>query len=221
MDNSQIAQNNSVNTQLNQQVVNNPNYISDEDLLAKMWENVKKHEGIPSNPYLDTKGNITGGAGANINNKEDFMKVNFMINGRPATDDEKEKYYYKLRDMSMMVGRNNNFIHRNTRAEDFSAATPLTISNEESYNIAINHMTNDLAHVRQQFSDFDKFPKPLKEVLLDIQYNTGNLTRNNWPKLYQAIDNRDVNGITQNVHRKDVHKQRNDWAESMARSIRF
>ena len=42
LDNSQIVQNNSVNTQLNQQVVNNPNYISDEDLLAKMWENVKK-----------------------------------------------------------------------------------------------------------------------------------------------------------------------------------
>ncbi len=193
----QFAQNEFANTTTDAQYVNNPNYISDENLLAKMWGNVKKYEGIPSNPYLDIKGNITGGAGANINNKEDFMKVNFMINGRPATDTEKEKYFYKLRDMSMMVDRNNNFIHRNTKAEDFSVATPLTIS------------------------DFDKFPEPLKEVLLDIQYNTGNLTRNNWPKLYQAIEDKDINGIIQNVHRKDVGQERNDWAESMVRSIRF
>ena len=217
----QYAQNEFANTTTDAQYVNNPNYISDEDLLAKMWGNVKKYKGIPSNPYLDIKGNITGGAGANINNKEDFMKVNFMINGRPATDTEKEKYFYKLRDMSMMVDRNNNFIHRNTKAEDFSVATPLTISDEEAYNIATHHMKNDLARVRQQFSDFDAFPEPLKEVLLDIQYNTGNLTRQNWPNLYQAIENKDVNGIIANVHRKDVGQERNDWAESMVRSIRF
>lgn len=43
----------------------------------------------------------------------------------------------------------------------------------------------------------------------------------NWPKLYNAINNRDVNGIADNVHRKDVGLERNDWAEQMARSIRF
>lgn len=43
----------------------------------------------------------------------------------------------------------------------------------------------------------------------------------NWPKLYNAINNRDVNGIADNVHRKDVGLERNDWAERMARSIRF
>lgn len=123
--------------------------------------------------------------------------------------------------MSMMVDRNNNFIHRNTKAEDFEQYTPLRISDEESYRLAQEHMLNDLTHVRQQFSDFDKFPEPLKEVLLDIQYNTGNLTRNNWPKLYRAIDNRDVNGIIQNVHRKDIGQERNNWSENMARSIRF
>ena len=58
-------------------------------------------------------------------------------------------------------------------------------------------------------------------MLLDIQYNTGKLNKQNWPNLYEAINNRDVNGIINNVHRKDVGWERNDWAERMARSIRF
>ena len=82
-------------------------------------------------------------------------------------------------------------------------------------------MKNDLAHIRKEFTDFDYFPNPLKEVLLDIQYNTERLNKQNWPKLYNAINNRDANGIADNVHRKDVGWKRNDWAEKMARSIRF
>ena len=87
--------------------------------------------------------------------------------------------------------------------------------------MARKHMTNDLAHVRNQFTEFDYFPNQLKEVLLDIQYNTGGLNKQNWPNLFKAINNRDVNGIANNVHRKDVGWERNDWAERMSRSIRF
>ena len=56
--------------------------------------------------------------------------------------------------------------------------------------------------------------------ILQLQYNTGGLNKQNWTKLYNAINNRDVNGIADNVHRKDVSWKRNDWAEKMARSIR-
>ncbi len=78
---------------------------------------------------------------------------------------------------------------------------------------------NDLTHVRNQFSDFDIFPNPLKEVLLDIQYNTGGLNRQNWPNLYEAINNRDINGIANNVLRKDIGDNRNNWATKQIHSI--
>ena len=192
------------------------------DLYAKMRANIKEYENFIENPYLDTKGYITTGYGANINNKEDFMKVNFMINGKPATDAEKEQYYYHLRDMSMLVDENNKFVYHNTKAENFAKSTPLRISQEDALNMAQNHMNNDLAQVRREFADFDNLPIPLKEVLLDIQYNVkGGIQKANWPKLYQAIADKDINEIAANVHRKDVQKERNDWAERMARSIRF
>jgi hypothetical protein len=61
----------------------------------------------------------------------------------------------------------------------------------------------------------------LKEVLMDLQYNTGSLNQRKWPSLYQAIQNRDIEGIAQNVHRKDVGLGRNNWAADQIRSIVF
>ena len=85
-------------------------------------------------------------------------------------------------------------------------------------------MVNDLAHVRKEFTDFDTFPNPLKEVLLDIHYNTGGLNKQNWPNLYEAIKRKDIwgqQGIYNNVSRKDVQPSRNEWAKRMISSIRF
>lgn len=195
--------------------------ISDDELLEKMWKNIKKYENIKYHPYLDSKGYITTGGGANINSLNDFMKVNFTVNGYPATDTQKLMGYNKLRDLSNQKDAYGNYINRNKTADSFLNDTNLQISEQDAYNMARNHMKNDLAHVRNQFTEFDYFPNQLKEVLLDIQYNTGGLNKQNWPNLFKAINNRDVNGIANNVHRKDVGWERNDWAEKMSRSIRF
>ncbi len=202
-------------------VTHNPNYISDNDLYKKMWNNIQEFERVKTHPYLDSKGYITTGAGANINNLNDFMKVNFNVNGYPATDMQKLSGYNKLRDLSNQKDLNGNYLNRNRTADSFFNDTNLQISEQDAYNMAQNHMINDLAHVRKEFTDFDTFPNPLKEVLLDIQYNTGGLNKQNWPNLYNAINNHDINGIVNNVHRTNVGKERNDWADRMVRSIRF
>ena len=202
-------------------VTHNPNYISDNDLYKKMWNNIQEFERVKTHPYLDSKGYITTGAGANINNLNDFMKVNFNVNGYPATNAQKLSGYNVLRDLSNQKDIYGNYLYANKTAEFFKDKTNLQISNQDAYNMAHSHMSNDLSHVRKEFTDFDTFPNPLKEVLLDIQYNTGGLNKQNWPKLYNAINNRDVNEIADNVHRKDVGWERNDWADRMARSINF
>ncbi|MBR1826014.1 MAG: hypothetical protein IJ770_05455 [Alphaproteobacteria bacterium] len=199
----------------------NSNYISDEDLYARMWENIKEQEGVIPHPYLDTKGLITIGGGANVNDWNVFKNLNVTVNGVPATEAQKREAYNRMRQLSEEKDINGNYVNRNTAAENFAPYTNIRISDAEARGLAQNHMNNDLAHVRGEFSDFDSFPLPLKEVLLDIQYNTGNLNQQNWPNLYNAIQNRNINGIVSNVHRKDVQQERNDWAERMARSIRF
>jgi len=219
------AENNFDSTATDASYTSNPNYISDEDLYKRMQNNIAKYEKFTEHPYLDSKGYITTGYGSNIHNKDDFMKTPFTIQGRAATDDEKNEYYHNLDNMSALVDQNYNYVHHNKEAKNFENETPLRISQEDALNMAHIHMTNDLAQVRREFPNFDSFPLPLKEVLLDIQYNVkGGLQKKNWPHLYDAIKRKDVlgeDGIAANVHRKDVHKERNDWADQMARSIRF
>lgn len=219
--NIQLAQN---SVQMNDAGQYNPNGIADSDLYSRMWRNIKEYEDVKPYPYLDSKGYITTGGGANINDINDFMKVNFTVDGIPATSEQKLSAYNMLRQMSNEKDMSGKYINRNFKAQSFEPYTNVRISDDEAYRLAYNHMTGDLSHVRQEFSDFDRFPIPLKEVLLDIQYNTGNLNERNWPNLYRAIHDRDVwgeNGIVNNVHRKDVQQRRNDWARKKAQSIRF
>lgn len=215
----QYAQN--ILPQIASDVTQNPHYISDSDLYQKMWNNIKRFEAIKSYPYLDTKGNITIGGGSNINNYNDFIKVNFLQHNISADKAQKDIAFNKLNNMRQQRDINGNYLYTGTPAEHFEPITNLRITENEAYDMAQNHMKKDLAYVRKEFPDFDYFPNQLKEVLLDIQYNTGSLNKQNWPKLYNAINKRDVKGIASNVHRKDVGNERNDWAEKMTQSIRF
>ena len=200
-----------------------PNHTTDEDLYKAMWENIKKYEDVIQHPYLDTKGLITVGGGANINSWYDFRKINFTVNGVPATEAEKLAAFGIMRNLSNERDAQGNPTNWDTKAKKFKDYTNVRISDEYARSLAQDHMTNDLAHVRREFADFDTFPQPLKEVLLDIQYNVkGGLNEQKWPSLYKAIRERNINGengIVANVHRKDVQHERNDWARRMAASI--
>lgn len=202
---------------------NNKNFMTDDDLYKAMWQNIQLYENVLQHPYLDTKGLITVGGGANVNNWDDFKKVNFTINDVPATEAEKLAAYNIMRNLSNEKDENGNPKNWNTQAEAFKKYTNIRISDDEARSLAQNHMTNDLAHIRHEFSDFDTFPQPLKEVLLDIQYNVkGGLNETKWPNLYKAIRERNTkgyNGIYYNVNRPDVKQRRNDWARGMINSI--
>ena len=202
---------------------NNKNFMSDDDLYKAMWQNIQQYENVLQHPYLDTKGLITVGGGANVNNWDDFKKVNFTINGVPATEAEKLAAYNIMRNLSNEKDENGNPKNWNTKAKNFESYTNIRISDNEARSLAQNHMTNDLAHIRREFADFDTFPQPLKEVLLDIQYNVkGGLNEAKWPNLYKAIRERNTkgyNGIYYNINRPDVQQERNDWARRMINSI--
>ena len=202
---------------------NNKNFMTDDDLYKAMWQNIQQYENVIQHPYLDTKGLITVGGGANVNNWDDFKKVNFTINGVPATEAEKLAAYNIMRNLSNEKDENGNPKNWNTKAKNFESYTNIRISDNEARSLAQNHMTNDLAHIRREFADFDTFPQPLKEVLLDIQYNVkGGLNEAKWPNLYKAIRERNTkgyNGIYYNINRPDVQQERNDWARRMINSI--
>lgn len=207
-------------------VVSDVEYVpTDEFLYAKMWENIKRFEKVIFHPYIDTKGYITIGAGANVDNWNVFKNLNVTVNGISATEAQKWEAYKHMRELSEEKDEDGNFVNHNKLAESFESETNIRISDAEARSLAQNHMNKDLAHLREEFTSFDYFPLPLKEILLDIQYNVkGGISEKKWPKLYKAIREKNVfgkDGIVENVNRPDVGKERNDWAKRMAHLIRF
>ena len=87
-----------------------------------------------------------------------------------------------------------------------------------------DHLAQDTKYLQREFPDFASYPPELQNVLLDIKFNTGNVSQENWPKLRKAIAEKNLfgdEGILKNVHRKDVGKDRNDWAEQQIRNILY
>jgi len=83
----------------------------------------------------------------------------------------------------------------------------------------VSHLRNDLFTLEKEFPDFKNFPFQLQEVLMDIKYNTGNINQSKWPNLHKAIASKDINKIAENINRKDVGFERNEWAKNKILSI--
>lgn len=212
---------------------NNEEIKEEERLLLEITkERLKEDEDIKPHPYLDTKGVITTGVGANIDNKQAFMKVNWKVDERPATKAEKEAAY-----KAMKASKNNKEYGQKIGSQYYENKTNLKIDKQEAERMLDEHLKNDSKAIKKEIPDFDKLPFELKEVLMDIKYNTGGVRdlpakiknindipeenrKKYWPKLHQAIRDKDIEGIAKEIHRKDVSKERNEWARDKILSIK-
>lgn len=195
--------------------ISNTNKITQKHnkLLNRSMERLKRPlmEGYKDYIYIDSEGYISTGVGANIDNKADFMKLDWRIGDRLATNIEKETAY-------------NDFVKlkhlKNYKAETFKKQSNLRLSEETINSLLENHLRKDLRALREGIDGFDDFPLELQEVLLDIRFNTGNLARSNWPKLRKALDEKNLTEILNNIHRKKISDERNKWAEDKIKSIK-
>ena len=54
-----------------------------------------------------------------------------------------------------------------------------------------------IVHLQKSSCNYDEYKHCKLKIEIEIE-------QQNWPKLYNAINSRDVSGIASNVHRKDV-----------------
>lgn len=186
-------------------------------LLELTKKRLKEDENIKYHPYLDTKGIITTGNGANIDSKEAFMNVNWQVDGRPATKAEKEAAYKAMKNT-----KKNGKYGQKFGAQYYKNKTNLRIDDKEAERMRDEHLKKDLKEIKKEVPGFDNLPFELKEVLMDIKYNTGNVKDKEgcWPNLHQAILDKDIEKIAKETHRQDVGQKRNDWARNKILSIK-
>lgn len=193
------------------------NDTSDERLIRETMERLKspKFENLIQHIYLDTEGKITTGAGALVDNEKVFKKLDWLVDGkRPATDAEKQAAYDCFQDLNRQKKFGKDYdagYYKNKSRLQISEAYALQRMNE--------HVQNDLERLRNGIDGFDNLPYPLKEVLMDIRYTSGSVTRDNWKHLRDGIDKKDLTQIFNHVNRPQVSSSRNQWAKERVKAI--
>ncbi len=219
-----IAQNNKGNTANDANIPSGK--FSDKELTERMLPVIKKMEEPLDYIYIDTTWNKTTGAGANVDDWDTFNQINWEINGRPATEAEK-RAVFNIFQNEINQGRQNkdskgNIIKNNKKASSYINHSQFRLAKGETDRLLRNHITEDIKYLQKEFPDFASYPPELQNVLLDIKFNTGNVSQENWPKLRKAIAEKNLfgkEGILKNIHRKDVGEGRNLWAEQQIRNI--
>ena len=202
--------------------------FSPEVLKERMLPVIRDMEQPLDYIYIDTTWNKTTGAGANVDDWDTFNQINWEINGRPATEAEKRAAFDYF-DAITSKGKQNvdekgNLIEKNNnRADSYMNKSQLQLAKGEIDRLLRNQITEDIKYLQKEFPDFAYYPPELQNVLLDIKFNTGNVSQENWPKLRKAIADKNLfgdEGIIYNVHRKDVGEDRNYWTEQQIRNIK-
>lgn len=180
-----------------------------DKVLTKDFKNeVLKFEGFKQHFYLDSKGILTIGIGQNVSDFNDFEKLNIMDKrtGNTLTINQKHELYSKI----MQEVSENTFKEKNH--------SNLEISKNDIYNQFNTMLEKSYKELEQKMAKFNDFPTPVKQALIDMQFNMGNkkFSTKNWPKLFEAINNHDWQTAAKEARQRiDVQKTRQDWTYKM------
>ena len=173
--------------------------VLDDELIKRNIPEIKKHEGVKDFPYKDTKGIITVGGGLNVDNFDKYASLDWVNKntGQKATPDEIKADYTSIK----------NTPSGNYQANFYKKYTDLRLSDTEINEQMTNHLKSDLTQIRRAVPNFDKLPAGVQDAVIDIQYNTGHVE--NFPKMIQAIQDKNIRSVAEESHRKDVSPERN------------
>ncbi len=186
-------------------------------LLTKAKDHLRRKdaEDMIEHLYLDIYGNITIGVGKVINDEETFMSVNFMINGRPATKAEKRAAYKRFKEL-----QEQGEYGESIKADKYKTKSPLRVTRQTMEDLLDRHVRNDIRRLRSGMPEFESLPLPLQEVLVDIRYNSGAITVDNWKYLREGISEKNLTKIMANIRRGGLHPDRLKWAQGKIKSIK-
>jgi GH24 family phage-related lysozyme (muramidase) len=203
--------------------VSDGNDGEEQDIVEGMMDDIKVNEGMEPHAYLDTKGNITTGAGKNIDGTRDphntFMNQPWQNSEvSSATEEQKQEYWdYLQGEKDNAVRDENGNIDNNNQANSYEdKENGLHLSEEYIEQQAKEHMEQNIQDLKVKLDkddiDFDKLSRSVQEGLLDMEYNMGNkFNREKWAEFFFAMDNHDSEGMARESHGRDVGEGRNKW----------
>ncbi|QSQ27255.1 hypothetical protein JY651_21090 [Pyxidicoccus parkwayensis] len=186
-------------------------------VFEDMWLDIVAWEGLVPYMYLDTKGNVTVGAGnllATIEPTTPGDKLaakthpfQNMDAGRAATPQEITEAYNKVKAMPAKLFYT-----------EYAQRPKIALTDAYSKQLAKERYEKEfLPAVKRGFPDFETYPRAARRGILDVTYNVGPSVPTSWPKLIAAVKARNwtmaaVECRTQPQNKEDT---RNEWRKEL------
>lgn len=161
-------------------------------------------EGMVSHFYLDGKSLVTIGIGCVIANKEAATMLNMYF--------KSSNMKAKLMDIigewntvkSLIPGKLTSYYAENTR---------LYLPDSDIINLFTFRIHDKIFNLRKSLPEYDKFPKDVQDVLIDMSFNLGiSGLIMKFPKFIELLRKRNYSGAANECHREGISEARNNWA---------
>ncbi|WP_201581123.1 hypothetical protein [Psychrobacter glacincola] len=174
--------------------------------LNKVFEAIIKEEGFYNHMYLDSaepKSLVTVGYGKMLSSADEATKYSFYFGNLSATDAQIKQAWRTV--YNLVQGRNNN------RASYFESLTTIRMTEEDAKAITLAHIQGNLDSAREAFSEFDNYPVPAQEAILDMAYNLGISSTgiSKFPSFNRHLKNKDFASAATESNRPQLRNSRN------------
>ena len=202
----------------------------EEKLLRRIGKQIISREDFKRYAYLDSSGYITTGNGALVNDWNDFKKVHWLYNGRPATEIEMRAEFERMQkvrtdiiteaqEQARKIGKPVSNPFQKLTAKVYEKDAILTITKDEANYLMYSHLQKDYDNLKHYLPAIDKAPAEAQDVAFDIQYNPG-ITDNTWTYFKRHFNGKNVPELAKQVHRKGISEDRNDEMKDKILSIK-
>jgi GH24 family phage-related lysozyme (muramidase) len=178
-------------------------FSKSKELLVRLRE----AEGESEHFYRDRKGVITVGIGHNASDLDSVKKLPFArkTDGMPATADQIEKEWAAVRAMPT-----------NKKLAYYEDRTTLRLNSGTIESIFRDDVMQTESSLRRQFRNYDAFPAPAREGLLDMAYNLGiSGLMEKFPELVKAVRENRWEKVGAESHREGISGSRNDTVRQL------
>jgi len=195
---------------------------SDDELVDRMYETIKDHEGFKNSPYYDTKWNKTVGAGLNVENRSAFNNLNWTYNNQPATQEQIDDCWNSLENEKKRLQSTSDTPNiNNYSAEHFENFCDISLSDDDIIKDYKKHMLADLPVIRNLIPNFDTMKTNEQDGIMDMMYSLGGDRFGEFTNFIKAAKKNDVAGMMEQCHRRGIDEERNNWTRDMfAKSLK-
>ena len=202
----------------------------EEKLLKRIGAQIISREDFKDYVYLDSSGYMTTGNGALINDWNNFRKVHWLYNSRPATEDEMRAEFERMKEVREQIiaqakaeaeksKKNYSNPFQKITADKYEDAAVLRITKDEADYLMYSHLQRDYNILKKYLPEIDKAPEPAQDVAFDIQYNPG-IADNTWTYFKRYFNEKNVPELAKQVHRIGISEDRNDEMKDKILSIK-